>query len=284
MRLIKSTLKNTFPNFTAAALNSTQSAIDAAVTAVTGGTVVVGAGYAASPSLSVNAQGGLYSPSPNHVAIATGGVAAVTVNSDQSVNFASALAVAGLLTGKGALPIGTPLPWLTDTAPSGYLMANGQAVSRTTYAALFAVFGTFWGIGDGSTTFNLPNLCEVSLIGKKGMGGAAARGIVNTAEISTLGAVAGEERHTLTLSEAPTGQFTFNDVEHTHGVSHNAQIDGNPNNPQGGPGAQYAQIGQATITIQPAFTGCSITDHAGGGSHNTLGPVMACNWIIFAGV
>ena len=45
-----------------------------------------------------------------------------------------------------------------NSAPSGYLEANGAAISRTTYAALFAVVGTTFGTGDGSTTFNLPDL------------------------------------------------------------------------------------------------------------------------------
>ncbi len=45
-----------------------------------------------------------------------------------------------------------------DTAPSGYIKANGAAVSRTAYAALFAAIGTTFGAGDGSTTFNVPDL------------------------------------------------------------------------------------------------------------------------------
>lgn len=48
--------------------------------------------------------------------------------------------------------------WPTSSAPAGWLKANGAAVSRTTYAALFAVIGTTYGAGDGSTTFNLPDL------------------------------------------------------------------------------------------------------------------------------
>jgi microcystin-dependent protein len=54
-------------------------------------------------------------------------------------------------------PTGSIIPWLTPTAPTGYLLMDGSAVSRTTYAALFAVIGVSQGIGDGSTTFNLPD-------------------------------------------------------------------------------------------------------------------------------
>lgn len=55
------------------------------------------------------------------------------------------------------MPTGTILPYGGSTAPSGFLLCNGGAVSRTTYASLFAVIGTTYGAGDGSTTFNLPN-------------------------------------------------------------------------------------------------------------------------------
>lgn len=54
-------------------------------------------------------------------------------------------------------PAGSILMWPTGTAPTGWLLCNGQAVSRTTYAALFAIISTDYGVGDGSTTFNLPD-------------------------------------------------------------------------------------------------------------------------------
>ena len=55
-------------------------------------------------------------------------------------------------------PSGTVVAFAGATAPSGYLICDGTAVSRTTYAALFAVISTTYGVGDGSTTFNLPDL------------------------------------------------------------------------------------------------------------------------------
>lgn len=67
-------------------------------------------------------------------------------------------------------PTGTILTNTTGAVPSGYLAANGDAISRTTYNQLFLVIGTYYGDGDGSTTFNLPNLssddpdCVVSYI------------------------------------------------------------------------------------------------------------------------
>ncbi|MEM7179569.1 MAG: phage tail protein [Spirochaetota bacterium] len=55
------------------------------------------------------------------------------------------------------VPVGTTLPYAGSSAPTGFLLCDGSAVSRTTYADLFAILGTTWGSGDGSTTFNLPD-------------------------------------------------------------------------------------------------------------------------------
>jgi microcystin-dependent protein len=68
----------------------------------------------------------------------------------------------GVLDPAGFTPSGIPAGQIiyvaTSSAPTGYLKANGAAVSRTTYATLFAAIGTTFGVGDGSTTFNLPDL------------------------------------------------------------------------------------------------------------------------------
>jgi phage-related tail fiber protein len=57
-----------------------------------------------------------------------------------------------------ALPVGCILPWAGSVLPGGFLTCNGSAVSRTTYAALFSIIGTAFGSGNGTTTFNLPNI------------------------------------------------------------------------------------------------------------------------------
>lgn len=73
-----------------------------------------------------------------------------------------------------ALPSGVIFPFAGSSAPSGFLLCFGQAVSRTTYANLFAAIGTSFGVGDGSTTFNLPDTRGRVLAGKDDMGGTAA--------------------------------------------------------------------------------------------------------------
>lgn len=104
------------------------------------------------------------------------------------------------------------------TIPAGWLACGGQAVSRTTYAALFLAVGTLYGVGDGATTFNLPDLRGRSLFGKDDLGGSAANrlttggGGVNGV---VLGAVGGGQSVTLTAAEMPSHAHIQN--AHDHG-------------------------------------------------------------------
>lgn len=72
----------------------------------------------------------------------------------------------GDLTGIQGVNTGLIIPWGDSTVPSGFLDCDGAAVSRTTYASLFAVIGTNYGAGDGSTTFNVPDLIDRTAVGK----------------------------------------------------------------------------------------------------------------------
>ena len=163
------------------------------------------------------------------------------------------------------VPTGTVLPYAgSTTAPTGFLMANGQAVSRSTYSALFAVTSTTFGVGDGSTTFNVPDLRGRAVFGDDSMGSTAANrlgsnsstgGISGTASRGTAG---GAQNHTLTTAEVPS---------HTHSVP--AQIVGGSD--IGGSGAYLAAglINNGTSTS----TG-------GGGAHNNTPPALVMNFII----
>lgn len=75
-----------------------------------------------------------------------------------ALSFKNAAEVSATAAAASVNPVGTIIFYAKSTVPTGYLKANGAAVSRTTYAALFAVLGTVFGAGDGSTTFNLPDL------------------------------------------------------------------------------------------------------------------------------
>jgi len=80
------------------------------------------------------------------------------------------------LTGIEGIPTATIVPWSDSSVPSGFLECNGAAVSRTTYAALFAIVGTTYGAGDGSSTFNVPDLQDNVPVGKSNNKALASTG------------------------------------------------------------------------------------------------------------
>ena len=79
----------------------------------------------------------------------------------------------------GALPTGSYIQFAGSQAPAGFLVCNGGEISRTTYSALFDVIGTTYGSGDGSTTFNLPNLIDRFLQGSTTSGTVKNAGLPN---------------------------------------------------------------------------------------------------------
>src|SRR5688572_13958247 len=104
-----------------------------------------------------------------------------------------------VLTPAATSTTGIAVPYAGSSAPTDWLLCDGSAVSRTTYANLFAVIGTTYGSGDGSTTFNLPDLRGRTVAGKDNMGGAAANRITSGGSGiagTTLGAVGGTQTHT----------------------------------------------------------------------------------------
>lgn len=164
--------------------------------------------------------------------------------------------VGGTITGD-TLPIGAMMPYGNLNAPAGWLICDGSAISRTTYADLFAVIGTSYGAGDGSTTFNLPN--------KKGRVSAGYDS--SNANFNAIGKKLGEETHTLTTDETP---------KHVHGLRY---FDSN-----------YQETDQVDTLAQSAFAGyvktyrsVGATYPAGGGQpHNNIQPTEVDNWIIKA--
>lgn len=124
------------------------------------------------------------------------------------------------------IPAGTIVVWPGTTAPDGWLFADGEIISRTTYAALFAICGTTYGVGDGSTTFNLPDFSGKAALGVDDVmslgdtGGAIAAG----GQVTTGSVVTGISTN---LGAASTGVkdaggldvvISINDPGHTHGI------------------------------------------------------------------
>src|SRR5210317_2610329 len=93
------------------------------------------------------------------------------------------------LTGIEGIPTATIVPWSDSSVPAGFLECNGAAVSRSTYSDLFAIIGTTYGSGDGSTTFDLPDLQDNVAVGKSGTKNLASTGGANT--VTATGNVGG---------------------------------------------------------------------------------------------
>lgn len=84
------------------------------------------------------------------------------------------------------MPAGSVIHTAASAAPAGYLKANGAAVSRVTYSTLFAAIGTTWGAGDGSTTFNLPDLRGEFIRGYDDGRGVDAGRVLGTSQVDAL--------------------------------------------------------------------------------------------------
>ena len=154
---------------------------------------------------------------------------------------------------KTTVPPGVMFFYGGSSAPELFLICDGSAISRSTYADLFAIIGTSYGEGDGSSTFNLPDLR-----------GKVPIGLQSTdADFDTLGETGGEKEHTLTENEMPG---------HVHSI--------------------FCQFGTASSNRGPdvvsgnyAGTGASVGDTnstGGGNAHNNLQPYLIGNWIIKA--
>ena len=188
------------------------------------------------------------------------------------------------------VPAGVVAPYAGTSAPSGYLLCYGQAVSRTTYSDLFSAIGTTYGTGDGSSTFNLPDLRGRAIAGQDDMGGSSANrltGQTGGVNGDTLGGTGGGETHTLTTAQL---------ASHTHSVSsvtvygwygggggdgsfsgsglryQTTSNNGNQVNVQGTTGAT-ASGGSGTHTA-------SIANAGSGSAHNNVQPTIILNYII----
>lgn len=214
------------------------------------------------------------------------------------------------------VPLGGLVPYAGATAPAGgkWMLADGTAISRTSYSALFALVGTTYGVGDGSTTFNLPNLKGRVVVGLD-----AAQ-----TEFDALGEVGGAKTHTLTTAEMPShnhiqdahnhtqNQHNHSQNSHSHTQNaHNHLVNGTlasstshlHNNLNdylstgtNGGAINGSQSPNALVNAQPAISGETATNNpalatnnpetatnqptGGGGAHNNLQPYAVLNYLI----
>jgi microcystin-dependent protein len=160
---------------------------------------------------------------------------------------------------------GTILMFGGAAAPGGWLLCNGSAVSRAGFGNLFSTIGTTYGVGDGATTFNLPDLR-----GRAAIGAGQGLGLSNR----TLGVSGGEEAHLLTVAEMPLhghpARISTTTASTAQSQNNGGMVLNNTNN------ANYA-----SFTGAPGTTaGQQIGGEGGGGAHNTMPPFLAVNHII----
>ena len=155
------------------------------------------------------------------------------------------------LTGIEGIPTATIVPWSSASVPSGFLECDGSAVSRTTYATLFGIVGTTYGVGDGSTTFNVPDLADNVPVGKSPGKSLASTGGANT--VAATGNVGGSTANA-TLSTAQL-------ASHSHSVPPNNWGPGHPNSSFGG---GYSPTGSS----RPSTKNTNNTGSGSGHSHN----------------
>ena len=177
----------------------------------------------------------------------------------------AAITAAKLAVG-AAFVAGMVMPYAGSSAPSGWLLAYGQDVSRTTYSDLFSAIGTTYGSGDGSTTFTLPDLRGRTVAGQDDMGGTSADRLTDqTGGLNgdTLGATGGSETHTLTEAEL---------AAHSHSLGTNGRVQVGNDNGVAYSGKWVSGSG-STITYSTEDTGSDT-------AHNNVQPTIILNYII----
>ena len=172
-------------------------------------------------------------------------------------------------------PIGTIQPYAGLTEPNYWLFCYGQAISRTTYASLFSVISTTYGVGDGSTTFNLPDLRGRVIAGQDDMGGTSANrltGLSGGVDGDILGATGGAQSHTLTIAEMPSHSHQWN-------AAGLGALNTTPANWDDAVGGSTNGLGVGPTNPEDAGAN-AIRARGGGGAHNNIQPTIILNYII----
>lgn len=150
------------------------------------------------------------------------------------------------------VPIGAMLQWGSTTAPSGWFLCDGTAVSRSTYVNLFSVLGTTYGVGNGSTTFNLPD--------------TRTRAIRGAGTSYSLGATGGVDTATLTATNLPNHSHTLVDPQHNHPAVFQgngyASVDGANGNRANFPGTTSSASTGITMTESLLSGGTQVSQTA----------------------
>ncbi len=210
----------------------------------------------------------------------TGGSGTEPSTTDQFIGATGIVATAALAVNiRGAAgsdassaPIGSSMEWNGTSDPAGglYLIEDGRAISRATYATLFGIIGTTYGVGNGSTTFNIPNSQGKFTAGKDG-----------STEFGTLGGTGGAKTKTLSAQNLPlSSPWNISDPSHGHTTLNGTNVV----RAGGGAGSGIpagSGIQLSTITASASTTGITLTTNTGGAqSFSILPPYIVKNKII----
>jgi microcystin-dependent protein len=186
------------------------------------------------------------------------------------------------------VPLGAGMPFFASTAPnSSFAFPYGQAISRATYATLFALVSTTYGTGDGSTTFNVPDLRGRVPAGMDTMGGTGAGRLTTSSgglDGTTLGATSNNATHTLAASEIPS--ITSNGSNSLALPSGNYVVApvGFANYSTQGGSTEFEATGvnDFSIVLNPSASGnvAVTSNNTGGAAHTIVQPTLVCNYII----
>jgi len=183
-------------------------------------------------------------------------------------------------------PVGAVIPYSSSTAPTGWFIADGSAVSRTTYLDLFDLIGTQYGGGDGSTTFNLPNLkgrvpvgyntgdSDFNVMGETG--GAKTHSLTG-AENGSHSHTTPSHSHSFSGSQSHSHSYTYARLEGMGGIWAVASSGSNMGNQSIG-----STTDSTTVTISGTTGGSAPTTNGSGSGtpHNNLQPYIALPYII----
>jgi len=264
----------TIPNGTTAQVYCDSTNFYSSQTGSAGDFTVNGTFYATgSESLTGNLSVGGTLNVTGATSLSTGSISGVmTAPTAASGTNTTQLATTAFVLANGVPPTGVINMWPTNTAPSGYLLCDGTAVSRTTYSALYAVVGTTFGTGDGSTTFNLPNYTNRMPYG------------------TTVGATGGSVTTTISQANLPNVNFAVTDGGHRHFISNHDISSTDLSNTttltwQGGSGyGAYNLSGSSTAAFEGlsslTTTGISVSSGGSGTAVTTISPYLGINFII----
>lgn len=184
-----------------------------------------------------------------------------------------------LLTNHSSTPIGSINQYagngVLSPIPAGWMICNGAAISRTTYADLYAVIGTIYGTGDNSTTFNLPNLQNRMPIG------------LGTGSFNALNNTGGAETYTLAITELPAHRhYTINNSYVASGTGDDVPMASGLRVMYGGADTnsntdRYRMVGNTGITANAGTTSDPVD--GSGTAFNKMSPYIVINFIIYTG-